>query len=57
MALLNKVKGKEKQEQQTFTKDELEFLLKLIANSNFDGKDVQIVYDTAVKIQQNIVNS
>lgn len=57
MALLNKVKGKEKQEQQTFTKDELEFLLNLIANSNFDGKDVQIVYDTAVKIQQNIVNS
>jgi len=57
MALLNKVKGKEKKEQQTFTKDELEFLLNLIANSNFDGKDVQIVYDTAVKIQQNIVNS
>jgi hypothetical protein len=57
MAILNNLKSKEKKEQQIFTKSELEFLLKLIANSNFEGKDVQIVYDTAVKLQQNIINS
>lgn len=57
MATLGELKNKEKKEQQNFTKNELEFLLQLIANSTFEGKDVQIVYDTAVKIQQNIVNS
>ena len=30
---------------------EVEFLLNLIANSKFEGKDVQIVYETAVKLQ------
>lgn len=35
----------------TLTPMELEFLLNLIAKSNFEGKDVQIVYDSAVKLQ------
>lgn len=56
MATLGELKSKEKKEQQTFTKDELEFLLQLIADSTFEGKDVQLVYETAVKIQKNIVN-
>ena len=34
------------------TPNELEFLLQLIAKSNFEGRDVQIVYETAVKLQQ-----
>ena len=50
------IKSKEKKEQQPFTKEELEFLLQLIADSTFEGKDVQLVYETAVKIQKNIVN-
>ena len=33
------------------TRNELEFLLQLIAKSNFEGRDVQIVYETAVKLQ------
>ena len=33
------------------TPKELEFLLQLIAKSNFEGRDVQIVYETAVKLQ------
>ena len=33
------------------TPNELEFLLQLIAKSNFEGRDVQIVYETAVKLQ------
>lgn len=35
---------------------ELEFLLQLIAKSNFEGRDVQIVYETAVKLQQLLSN-
>lgn len=35
----------------SFTRDELDFLLQLIANSTFEGKDVSIVYHTALKIQ------
>lgn len=38
----------------SLTKAELEFLLQLIAKSNFEGRDVQIVYETAVKLQQLI---
>lgn len=56
MATLGELNSKEKKEQQTFTKEELEFLLQLIADSTFEGKDVQLVYETAVKIQKNIVN-
>ena len=56
MATLGELKSKEKKEQQTFTKEELEFLLQLIADSTFEGKDVQLVYETAVKIPKNIVN-
>lgn len=56
MATLSELKSKEKKEQQLFTKEELEFLLQLIADSTFEGKDVQLVYETAVKIQKNIVN-
>ena len=36
----------------TLSREELEFLLELIAKSNFEGRDVQIVYETAVKLQQ-----
>ena len=35
----------------SLSSSEVEFLLNLIANSKFEGKDVQIVYETAVKLQ------
>ena len=38
------------------SKTEVEFLLNLIASSTFEGKDVQIVYETAVKLQQQLLN-
>jgi hypothetical protein len=41
----------------TLSRQELEFLLELIAKSNFEGRDVQIVYETAVKLQQLITNN
>lgn len=37
-----------------FSVEELDFLLQLIANSTFEGKDVQLVYQTALKIQNLI---
>ena len=40
----------------TLSRQELEFLLELIAKSNFEGRDVQIVYETAVKLRQLITN-
>jgi len=35
---------------------ELEFLLKMISETAFKGKDVQIVYDTVVKLQNSILD-
>jgi len=53
MGILSKDKKKEKIST-TLSKEELEFLLKLVADSKFDGKDVQLVYQTAVKLQKII---
>ncbi len=47
----NKTVGKNKQELE-LTSNEIDFLLQTIASSKFEGKDVQIVYETAVKLQQ-----
>ena len=50
-SLRNNLSG-ETNKEITLSKEELEFLLQLIAKSNFEGRDVQRVYETAVKIQQ-----
>jgi hypothetical protein len=54
MGLLDRTKPKSQttQSQVRLEPHELEFLLKIIADSKFDGKDVQIVYGTAVKLQK-----
>ena len=41
-----------KKEKPELSNQELEFLLKLIADSKFEGKDVQLVYGSAVKLQK-----
>ena len=58
MAILNKVTKKEETNNTeiTLTKEELEFLLNTIANSTFNGKDVQLVYDVAVKLKKTILD-
>jgi len=53
MGLLDKQKKVAKAK--SLEKDELEFLLKLIADSTFEGKDVQLVYTSAVKLQNLLV--
>tara|TARA_Y100000389_G_scaffold151014_1_gene150690 strand:+ start:719 stop:910 length:192 start_codon:yes stop_codon:yes gene_type:complete len=49
---INNTASEGKQVELSLSKIEVEFLLNLIANSDFKGKDVQIVYETAVKLQQ-----
>jgi len=56
MGILHKSKqNKENRENIDLTKIELEFLLKLIANSAFQGKDLQMIYDLTVKLQKRMM--
>lgn len=50
-SLRKRVNKSNKQNEVYLSPQELEFLLQLIAKSNFEGRDVQIVYETAVKLQ------
>jgi hypothetical protein len=43
-------------EDNIFALEEARYLLSLIANSDFSGKDVQIVYNIALKLQNFIKN-
>jgi len=54
--LKRKVVGKKpplpKAKQLDITSEESTFLLRTIANSTFEGKDVQLVYELALKLQK-----
>lgn len=50
--LLDIVKKKEEEKNNQLTLQELEFLLFLIKNSSFKGEQVEIIYNAAVKLQQ-----
>jgi hypothetical protein len=41
----------------TLELEEARYLLSLVANSDFSGKDIQIVYNVALKLQQIIENT
>lgn len=62
MAIINNsktekvIEGKTKDDTFSLNREELEFLLNVIASSKFEGKDVQIVYETAVKLQKQILD-
>ena len=45
-------KQSEAKENVQLTKTELDFVLKLIANSAFQGKDIQLIYDLTAKLQK-----
>jgi len=47
-----KEEEKRKVESPIFIKPELTFLLLLIKDSQFEGKDVQLVYTVAMKLQE-----
>jgi hypothetical protein len=46
--------GSKSKQSEELTQKEIDFLLQTIAKSTFEGKDVQIVYETAVKLQKLI---
>ena len=54
MGLLQKSKKikEDKANAIALSKPELEFLMKLIANSAFQGKDIQLIYDLTAKLQK-----
>ena len=47
-------KSDEKTEHTTLEVEEARYLLALIARTDFSGKDIQIVYNTAFKLQEII---
>ena len=46
--------GSKSKQSEELTQKEIDFLLQTIAKSTFEDKDVQIVYETAVKLQKLI---
>lgn len=53
MGLVEKSKKVQQQKanRHVLTKTEIQFLLKLIGQSAFQGKDVQMIYDVTAKLQ------
>ena len=66
MSIANRVSKKKKQQVEetkevvqnfNLTGDELEFLIKMIGNSNFKGNDLMFIYDLVKKLQDMYVNT
>lgn len=65
MGLINKIKNTEDQSAKTGLSNNLielhpleaEWLLQLIKESTFQGKDVEVVYNTTLKLQQVYLNN
>ena len=53
--LKQSTKKKQLDFQSELTKEELKYLLNLIANSEFKGVDLQIIYSITAKIQNKIL--
>ena len=62
MSIVNKIEQKkktkaqlEKQKQYTeLTKDELKYLIQLIGRSEFQGRDLQVLYSITAKLQNQL---
>lgn len=54
MGLLDKVKGNREVFTDTLTQHELSLILKVIHENTFDGKDVLLLADVVVKLQNQI---
>lgn len=54
--LLDIVKKKEEEKSNQLTLQELEFLLFLIKNSTFKGEQVEIIYNAAIKLQNQYLD-
>lgn len=57
MGLLDRVQPKKpKHSEDSLEKQEIEFILNTIKDSNFKGEDLDILYKTVVKLQNQYVN-
>ena len=56
MSILKKAITKKAKSEDNLTTEETEFLLKMLAECKFSGKDVQLVYNVAVKLQNQLVD-
>ena len=67
MGLIDKIKKNEaalkaasnssnKEEDLLINKEELKYLLSLIKNSSFPGKDIEIIYNLTWKLQQAVLS-
>ena len=56
MSILKKAISKVSKSEDDFTDEELEFLLKMLAECKFNGKDVQLVYNVAIKLQNQLTD-
>ena len=62
MSIVNKIEEKKKTKTQLekekkfreLSKDELKYLINLIGKSEFQGKDIQILYSIAAKLQNQL---
>jgi len=54
MALLDKVRGDREVITDTLTQQELSLLLRVIHENTFDGKDVLLLADVVVKLQNQL---
>tara|TARA_R110000787_G_C13388566_1_gene442451 strand:+ start:1369 stop:1557 length:189 start_codon:yes stop_codon:yes gene_type:complete len=58
--LLEDLKNTQRKQQLDFqselTKEELKYLLNLIANSEFKGVDLQTIYSITAKVQNKLLN-
>jgi hypothetical protein len=54
MALIKKENliTKEESPKPLFSKEEMEILLRIMAEGNFKGKEIQVVYELVYKLQQ-----
>jgi hypothetical protein len=56
MSILKKAISKKQKTEESFEQEELEFLLKMLSECKFAGKDVQLVYNVAIKIQNQLTD-
>ncbi len=56
MSLLNKITGKNQEDPNALTKQEIEFLLVLIKQSSFQGESLESLYNLVLKLQQQYLS-
>lgn len=56
MSLINRITGKNQEDPNALTKQEIEFLLLLIKQSSFQGESLESLYNLVLKLQQQYLS-